>query len=263
MYSHVFVHLPGQLTYQRWYEAVRTLSKLHSVDPKAVGLENFGRPSGYYDRQIKALTRVSEVQSKAVDVKTGAAVGPIPHYQDLISFFSQRSTQPKDRSTLVHGDYKIDNLVFHKTEPRVIGILDWEMATIGHPLSDFVNLTSPFSWAKTDYVSSPQQWMTADLVEVQNMFAPGTVGGLPSLDQCLDWYAEDAGWNPRRELEWGNAFGNFRSAVIMQGIAARYALGQASGIMAREYAAQMVPYGMWSWARVEELKNRMDCRPRL
>jgi len=108
----------------RWFDAIRTIAKLHHVNPAAIGLSSFGRAGGFYNRQIKTLSTISVAQSKAVDVETKKEVGNIPHFQGMVDFFSDASTQPKDRAALVHGDYKIDNLVFHKTEPRVIGILE-------------------------------------------------------------------------------------------------------------------------------------------
>ena len=122
----------------RWKNAVQTLAKFHSVIPKTVGLETFGKPSGFFDRQIATFTTISNAQAQVLDVDTKEPVGELPHFKDMVTFFSNKSTQPRDRGTLVHGDYKIDNMIFHKTEPRVIGILDWEMATVGHPLSDFL-----------------------------------------------------------------------------------------------------------------------------
>ena len=113
---------------EMWKDAVRTLAKLHRIVPKDVGLETFGKPSGFYNRQIKTFGSLAESQSAAKDKDTGVAVGKFPHFDDFVQFFSEQKNQPKDRGALVHGDYKIDNLVFHKTEPKVIGILDWEMS---------------------------------------------------------------------------------------------------------------------------------------
>lgn len=174
----------------------------------------------------------------------------------MVAFFKQKSKQPKDRSTLIHGDYKIDNLVFHKTEPRVIGILDWEMATIGHPLSDFVNLTAPWVWAGK--VSG-----SAHSNKGSEAFKAGATPGLPSLDQCIQWYAEVSGYDPRLELAWGNAFGGFRGAIIMQGIAARYARRQASGTTAKNYAEQMAPCGEWAYSLVKKLEDTSDGKAKL
>jgi len=110
--------------YLRWHDAIRTLAKLHRINPKDVGLETFGKPSGFYDRQIKTFTAITKAQADTCDVETKEPVGQIPHVEEILSFFGDKRLQPKDRRTPIHGDYKIDNLVFHKTEPRVIGILE-------------------------------------------------------------------------------------------------------------------------------------------
>ncbi|KAL9030266.1 MAG: hypothetical protein Q9196_001596 [Gyalolechia fulgens] len=111
---------------EMWYDAVQTLAKLHRLSPASVGLSDFGKPSGFYDRQLKTFSTISESQANTIDVETQIAVGQIPHFDDMVAFFSNPETQPRDRATLIHGDYKIDNLVFDRTEPRVIGILDPE-----------------------------------------------------------------------------------------------------------------------------------------
>lgn len=108
----------------RWQDAVATLAKLHRVSPYSVGLSSFGKPSGFYSRQIKTFSTISAAQAQAVDVESKTLVGKIPHYDDLVEFLEDPETQPQDRGTLIHGDYKIDNLVYHQTEPRVIGILE-------------------------------------------------------------------------------------------------------------------------------------------
>jgi aminoglycoside phosphotransferase (APT) family kinase protein len=116
------------LTWNRWHDAIRTLGKLHRINPKDVGLERFGRPSGFYDRQIKTFTTIEKAQAATRDVDTKEEVGQMPHIDEILEFFSDKSFQPKDRGNPIHGDYKIDNLVFHKTEPRVIGILEYVAA---------------------------------------------------------------------------------------------------------------------------------------
>jgi aminoglycoside phosphotransferase (APT) family kinase protein len=108
----------------RWHDAVRTLAKFHRIVPKDVGLESYGKPSGFYDRQIKTFSTISKLQAETRDIETGEPVGPIAHIEEMLDFFKDKQNQPKDRGTLVHGDYKIDNVVFHKTEPRVIGVLE-------------------------------------------------------------------------------------------------------------------------------------------
>ena len=108
----------------RWHDAIRTLGKLHDIKPATVGLSEYGKPSGFYNRQIKTLGTIAASQAQAVDVETRQPVGHIPHFADIVAFLHDPQTQPKDRGTLIHGDYKIDNLVYHKTQPRVIGILE-------------------------------------------------------------------------------------------------------------------------------------------
>jgi aminoglycoside phosphotransferase (APT) family kinase protein len=94
------------------------------VNPASVGLTGYGRPSGFYNRQLRTFNAIQDSQSKAKDKDTREEVGKIPHFDEMVEFFGNPKTQPEDRSTLVHGDYKIDNVVFHKTKPYVIGILE-------------------------------------------------------------------------------------------------------------------------------------------
>lgn len=107
-----------------WRDAVRTLARLHAVDRHEVGLDSFGRAGGFYGRQARTWTTICASQEAVRDVDTGEAVGRLPHFDEMVRLFMDERLQPRDRTTLVHGDYKIDNLVFHRTEPRVIGILE-------------------------------------------------------------------------------------------------------------------------------------------
>ncbi|OQE19009.1 hypothetical protein PENSTE_c016G02391 [Penicillium steckii] len=224
-----------------WKSAIETLAKFHRVVPKSVGLENFGKPTGFYDRQIATFTTISRAQAQVRDVDSKEPVGELPHFEDMSRFFSEKATQPRDRGTLVHGDYKIDNLIFHKTEARVIGILDWEMATVGHPLSDFCNVTSPYILEGAD--SSTES------------FQPGRTPGLPSREECMRWYHEVSGYDPAGDIAWGDAFFTFRGSVIMQGIAARFAARQASSARASDYGKRAKPFAMSAWERVQEVQR--------
>ncbi|KAK4897320.1 hypothetical protein LTR27_004840 [Elasticomyces elasticus] len=234
-----------------WKSAVETLGKFHSVKPADVGMEKFGRPANFYNRQLKTFATISEAQAKAVDKDSGVPVGNVPHYHEMTAFFGQQATQPKDRSTFVHGDYKIDNMVFHATEPYVIGILDWEMATIGHPLSDVTNLLMPFTTAQSPKARSVGRANPA--------FVPGATPGMPTKEECMRWYEDVVGWKLlETEITWADAFGIYRGSVIMQGIAARYALRQASSEKAGDYAAQMKPFGEMGWDFIQELMRKME-----
>ena len=123
------------------------------------------------------------------------------------------------------------------------------MSTIGHPLSDLSNLLSPFTFALR-----PISGQLASRVNAA--FSPYTLkAGLPTRGECIEWYAEISGWDPHDEIQWGDSFGVFRNSVIMQGIAARYALRQASSEQAQEYAAQMGPFGEFTRSLVQHLQD--------
>ncbi|KXJ94947.1 phosphotransferase enzyme family protein [Microdochium bolleyi] len=223
-----------------WQSAVETLAKLHRLDHRALGLDTFGKSSGFYNRQLKTWQRTAASQEGVVDVDTGTPVGSIPHFPELLAYFAQE--QPQDRAAIVHGDFKIDNLVFHRTEPRVIGVLDWEMSTIGHPLSDLCALLGVYYTADADV-----QWT------MQNRaFRAGATQGLPAVDEALAQYAGVVGtWDPRPDMHWAMAFSMMRGAVICQGIAARAARRQASSEEAKRYADSFVPMAEYSWTLVQ------------
>lgn len=259
--------MPGVDAYQRremWRDAVRTLAKLHRIKPKDVGLENFGRPNGFYKRQLKTFTGLAKSQAEAKDKDNGKEVGQLPHFDEFLSFFGQEQNQPYDRGVLFHGDYKIDNLVFHKTEPRVIGILDWEMVTIGHPLADFTNLTQ--GWTISN---STPSWPRKHADEAfLNPSDPKSTHkdhpGLPTREECVKWYQEDVGFQvTEKDLAWATAFALFRDSIIFQGIAARYALGQASSAQAQAYGNERAPFAKMAWKKVEDAKSKTGATSKL
>ncbi|KAF5382997.1 hypothetical protein D9757_006345 [Collybiopsis confluens] len=129
-----------------WLASIHALTCLSSIDPADIGLDSYGPPQAYFPRQLRAFSKIAEVQGATRDIDTNEPVQQIPHYENMIRWFQ---THLPDEGNLgrriVHGDYKLDNLVFHSTENRVIGMLDWELSTIGSPLADFANHTQPWS----------------------------------------------------------------------------------------------------------------------
>ncbi|CAP67992.1 uncharacterized protein PODANS_1_18610 [Podospora anserina S mat+] len=240
-----------------WADAVRTLAKLHRIDPKSVGLESFGRHDGFYNRQIATWKQICGAQAAVEDVDTKEQVGQLPFFEELMAFFSDGKAQPADKGTLIHGDFKIDNLVFHKTEPRVIGILDWEMSTIGHPLSDLANLLTPYYTAFLDPARS---------VHLHPGFLPKATRGLPSREDLTELYfavlepearEEDRAVveTRRRELQWAQAFSIFRLAAICQGIAARLARRQASSEQAKRHGDARTLFAEFAWELAQSSKG--------
>lgn len=114
---------------------MQALAALGTLDPADIGLADFGPSTNYFPRQIKSLSRVSEAQAKTVDVDTGKQTGEIPFFDELVAWYQKHlPDESKTGLRVVHGDYKLDNLIFHPSENRVIGILDWELCTLGSPV---------------------------------------------------------------------------------------------------------------------------------
>lgn len=118
------------------------------------------------------------------------------------------------------------------------------MSTVGHPLSDLVNLLHPYHLKDIPGKN--------DL----DRFQDGVTPGLPTRDQIVQWYGEVAGWNPSPDIQFGKAFGFFRATCIFQGIAARYAVRQASSAQAKTNGAQMHPLGQYTWSTIQEAKKQ-------
>ena len=121
------------------------------------------------------------------------------------------------------------------------------MATIGHPLSDLANLLTPYTTAAIPIARKSGR--------AQPAFQPGYLEGLPTKAQNIAWYREVAGWDPAPDMTWGDAFGVYRGTIIMQGIAARYAMRVASSAKAQDYAIQMKPFAEVAWTLIQNWKS--------
>jgi aminoglycoside phosphotransferase (APT) family kinase protein len=183
------------------YDALNaTLAKLHKVDYEAVGLGDFGRPSGYFERQVARWTKQYR----------GAETQSIPAMETLIETLAARI--PADQSVAIaHGDYRLENVMFHPTEPRLIAVLDWELCTIGHPLADIGY--NGFLW----HSESPS-WGTLIGVDF-------TASGIPTEAEYRDAYCRRTGRDGIPDWNFYVAFGVFRLASISQGVYRRTLAG--------------------------------------
>ncbi len=187
---------------------VDVLADLHAVDPAAVGLESFGRPAGFVERQLRRWSQQWEASK----------MSELPALDELRDELV-RTLPPQRASTIVHGDYRLDNTVLHPTAPgRIVAVLDWEMSTLGDPLTDLGTLLAYWSDAADDAVLGAARVM-----------APVTAAaGFPSRAEIVDRYAARTGFDVS-DVEWYQAFAFFKLAVVCQGIAARAAGGAMLG----------------------------------
>jgi len=191
----------------------RVLAALHSVDPSAVGLADFGAPGNYYERQVGRWTK----QYRASEGEL------IPAMETLIEWLPANMPEDDGLTTLVHGDYRLDNLMFHATEPRIIAVLDWELATLGHPLADLAYQI--MGWA-----------MTNSLAGVDRKAL-----GIPSDEEYIAEYCRRTGRDSVENMNFYMVFCVFRLAAILQGVWKRAVQGNASSPEALERGKMVKP----------------------
>ena len=210
---------------QMYAQLVHTLADLHNIDPTAADLGDFGKTGNYFERQVTRWTR--QYRDSETDY--------IPEMERLIAFLPETLPE-QSRTSVVHGDYRIDNVVFDG-DGTLTAVLDWELATLGDPLADFSYLA--------------MQWM---------MPADGAAGlegldlpelGIPSLKQVVTRYAERSGVPVADKLDWYFAYNLFRLAGIVQGIKKRVIDGTASHAQAAEMAKRvpMLASAAWTFAQ--------------
>src|SRR6266446_2927752 len=204
------------------------IAGLHSVDHIAVGLEGFGRPGNYMARQIGRWSK----QYQASETE------PQPAMDALIEWLP-RHLPPEEAPRIVHGDYRMDNLVFHKTEPRVIGVLDWELSTIGDPLADF-------AYHVMTWRVAPELFRGLAGIYFASL-------GIPTEDEYVAAYCRQTGRGPIPGLDFYSVYSLFRLAAIMQGIAKRAIEGTAASDEAAELGRLARPVGEQAWALARSL----------
>lgn len=183
--------------------AAKVLAALHSVDIEATGLGGYGKKGNYYQRQISRWTKQWQLSKTRDDANVETLIAWLPqHLPD------------SDETTLVHGDFRIGNLIFHPKEPRVIAVLDWELSTLGHPMADLAHMCV-FTWS----MNADEYGGVRDL--------PLDELSLPSLEQFLDLYYQSTG-DGHRISAFDLVLALFRNAVIFEGIAARALAGNAT-----------------------------------
>lgn len=220
--------IPAEERIRYWEALVDAVAELHKVDWRQIGLEGYGRPGGFYPRQERSLTRMARAQSAAI-----GEGGELPRMAELMGWFSRH--QCPDETTVVHGDFKMDNVVWHPTEPRIIGILDWELSTLGNPRADLANLLQPLL---VPYVADEK------IMVLHGLRGAPAEEMAPNEPHLLRRYCQRVGRQyPLEGWEYAKIFGLFRNAVIQQGVAARVAKGQASSSFAH-LVAKVFPQTM-------------------
>jgi len=199
-------------------DKIKTLARLHSYDPEEIGLGDFGKPGNYFARQVDRWS--TQYRASAIEV--------VPEMDRLIEWLP-RTVPQQEGVAVVHGDYRLDNMIFHPIEPRVIAVLDWELSTLGDPMADFTYLL--------------MQWVMAGLkgADLKRL-------NIPTIEEAADIYCEASGRSSIPDINWYLSFNLFRLAGITQGIAGRIRDGTAASAKAAESAAQSVPLAQASWS---------------
>ncbi len=195
---------------------IDTLAALHKVDVEAAGLSDFGKPGNYFGRQVDRWTKQYKLSETEL----------MPEMEQLIEWLP--ATLPEQtRTGVVHGDYRIDNMIWAKDEPKVLAVLDWELSTLGDPLGDF------------SYVA--MAWVTDNggRSGVQDLDRKAL--GIPELEEVVERYCEQTGLSAVPDMNWYFAYNFFRLAGIMQGIKKRVIDGTASSAHAKAMSDRVQP----------------------
>jgi aminoglycoside phosphotransferase (APT) family kinase protein len=225
--------LPGMTREQRgaiYDEMNRVIATLHGLDVGQLGLGDYGRPGNYFERQISRWTKQY----------LASVTGPNEAMDRLIEWLPQHipaGARDESMVSVVHGDFRLDNLMFHPSEPRVLAVLDWELSTIGHPFADF-------SYHCMSWHIPPGSFRGIGGLDLAAL-------GIPSESDYIARYCERSGRATPAALraDWNFylAYNLFRLAAILQGIAKRVEAGTAASEQARQSGAGARPLAEMGW----------------
>jgi aminoglycoside phosphotransferase (APT) family kinase protein len=211
-------------------EMNRVIAALHNVDVNKAGLAGYGKPGNYFERSIGRW-------SKQYLASITQPIDAMERLMDWLPAHIPASARDEGQVSVVHGDYRLDNLMFHATEPRVIAVLDWELSTTGHPLADF-------SYHCMSWHIAPGQFRGVGGLDLQAL-------GIPDEKAYVRRYCERTGRpDPDAVMaDWNFylAYNMFRLAGILQGIAKRVEMGTASSAQARQAGAGAQPLADMGW----------------
>jgi aminoglycoside phosphotransferase (APT) family kinase protein len=228
--------LPGMTREERgaiWDELNRVIAKLHSIDYRAAGLEDFGKPGNYIERQVARWSK----QYRASETERVEAM------DNLIDWLP-KNIPPEAGTAVVHGDYRLDNTIFHPTEPRILAVLDWELSTLGDPLADFAYHC--MSW----YIP-PGAFRGIAGLDLQEL-------GIPDEKTYVSLYLKRTGKPGIDPSHWDFyiAYNLFRIAAILQGIKKRVVEGTAASAHAADAGSRVQPLAAMGWKQVEKILRR-------
>jgi aminoglycoside phosphotransferase (APT) family kinase protein len=209
-------------------EMNRVLAALHRVDCNAVGLGDYGRVGSYIERQVARWTKQYEA----------AQAERIPAMDRLIEWLPAH-VPAGDETAIVHGDYRLDNVIFHPQQPRILAVLDWELSTLGHPLSDFAY--HAMAWRL-----SPEEFRGLKGVDCRAL-------GIPTEEQYVAAYCRRTGRSGIPNWEFYLIFNMFRIAAILHGVLARALQGNASSQNAIETGGRARKVAAVAWDMAQRI----------
>ena len=222
-------HMPGATPAERTatFDAMNaTMAKLHSFDPAAIGLADFGRGENYVARQVERWSK----QYRASETER------VEEMEKLIVWLPQH-LPPQGPVRLVHGDFRLDNAILAAHEPKVLAVLDWELSTLGDPLADFSYHVMQWFMPHSESGADTGSLVGCDLEAL----------GIPSLENYVESYVKRTGLDPRAHLDFYLAYNFFRLAAIVQGIVGRVREGTATSEHAAMRAQMVRPLAEKAW----------------